>query len=172
MSCHCLLLEENLCVDKHTIYGHRRDEVNAKPEGNIRVILAAPLETASRLIAANDSGTLHIIVRNPLDGDAERGPEVLEYPTRTITVKQQVPPIPKGLSGGGGNNTPSFPVPDLPPVTVSQNTDTAPPMPMPVGAPVGRHAYAQRARGAADERRHGRARHGKNPRPRAATVEL
>ena len=112
--------------------------------GNIRVILAAPIETASRLVAANDSGTLHIVVRNPLDGDSERGPEVREYPSRTITVAQSKAPSGGtvnlgGGSGGGGNlgggNGPAFSVPELPPVTVSQDNST-PPGPMPVlGAP-------------------------------------
>ncbi len=101
--------------------------------GKIRVILAAPIETASRLVAANDSGTLHVIVRNPLDGDTERGPEVREYPSRTITIAQAKPsggggPISLGGGSGGG---PAFPVPDLPDVTVAQ-TGSAPPMPMPV----------------------------------------
>ena len=105
-----------------------------KPEGNIRVILAAPLETASRLVAANDSGVLHIVVRNPLDGDTERGPEVREYPSRTVTVAQTAPKLPSGLGnlgnlGGankGGSRAPAFDVPDLPPVTVSQTSSESP----------------------------------------------
>ena len=108
------------------------DAAAAKPAGNIRVILAAPLETASRLVAANEGGTLHVVVRNPLDGDAEGAPETREYPSHTITVRQPANggggSVPRGVSG------PSFPMPDLPPVTVSQNTGTAPPMPMPVPA--------------------------------------
>ncbi len=110
-----------------------------KPEGNIRVILAAPLETASRLVAANDSGILHVVVRNPLDGDSERAPEVREYPSRTITIKN---PNANGGAGttrnqggsGGGRSGPAFPIPDLPDVTVSQNVPAAPPMPMPIQA--------------------------------------
>ncbi len=114
-------------------------DASAKPEGNIRVILAAPLEIASRLVAANEGGTLHVVVRNPLDGDAEGSPETREYPSRTITVRQ---PTNGGGSGNnssgrgsrGGGDGPAFPVPELPPVTVSQNTSSAPPMPMPVPA--------------------------------------
>ncbi len=113
-----------------------RADAPAAPAGNIRVILAAPLEIASRLVSANEGGTLHVVVRNPLDGDAEASPETREYPSRTITVRQ-----PTG--GGGGNNSgggrssgggPAFPVPELPPVTVSQSTGSTPPMPMPVPA--------------------------------------
>ena len=121
-----------------------RADAPAKPEGNIRVILAAPLETASRLVSANEGGTLHVVVRNPLDGDAEASPETREYPSRTITVRQ-----PTGDGGdnsgggggggggggrGGGSGGPAFPVPDLPPVTVSQNAGSPSPMPMPVPA--------------------------------------
>ena len=121
---------------------------DAKPEGNIRVILAAPLETASRLVAANSSGVLHVLVRNPLDGDAERGPETQEYPSRVVTVNKpdsggsgtalELAGVSGNKSGGGSNkssggrsNGPAFPVPDLPDVTISQDS-APPPMPMPV----------------------------------------
>ena len=111
-----------------------------QPTGNIRVILAAPLETASRLVAANDSvgGVLHVVVRNPLDGDNERAPEVKEYPSRTITLAPPASNAPASLGNGGsgGSRTPAFPVPDLPDVTVSQtNPAPAPPMPVTVNAP-------------------------------------
>lgn len=117
---------------------------SGKSEGNIRVVLAAPLETASRLVTANNMGTLHVLVRNPLDSDAERAPEVQEYPSRVVNVKKSgasggasstdVQNLGGGRSsGGGGSRTPAFPVPDLPDVTVSQtNPAPAPPMPMPV----------------------------------------
>lgn len=110
-----------------------RDKPEAAPTGNIRVILAAPLETASRLVAANEGGTLHVVVRNPLDGDAEASPETREYPSRTITVKQPLPNIGGGggSSRGGGSSGPAFPVPDLPPITTTSQS-SAPPLPMPV----------------------------------------
>lgn len=116
-----------------------RADSPAAPAGNIRVILAAPLEIASRLVAANEGGTLHVVVRNPLDGDAEASPETREYPSRTITVRQPINGGGSGNNGGGrssrgGGDGPAFPVPELPPVTVSQNTSSAPPMPMPVPA--------------------------------------
>ena len=96
----------------------------------IRVLLAAPLETASRLVSANADGMLHLVVRNPLDGDAERAPETREYPGRVIIDPSLKT---KENSAPSGNIAPSpFPMPDMPPVTVSQNTDSAPPMPMPV----------------------------------------
>ena len=125
----------------------RADSAAPAAGAKIRVLLAAPLETASRLVAANEDGTLHLLVRNPLDGDAEKAPETREYPGRVIIDRSLIAKSPEvtTLSGGsesfgGGSNSkasPSFPVPDLPPVTVSQNTDSAPPMPMPVppGAP-------------------------------------
>ena len=106
-----------------------------QPEGNIRVILAAPLETASRLVAANNLGTLHVLVRNPLDGDAERGPEVKEYPSRVVTFsKPKGDGAPASVRNLGGDSGPAFPVPSLPDVTVSQS-NPAPPMPMPVDVP-------------------------------------
>ncbi len=122
--------------------GPNANSAESKPEGNIRVILAAPLETASRLVAANNTGTLHVLVRNPLDGDAERGPEVQEYPTRLVNVKKSdadatTPNALVNLGGGsgggngGGGGSPAFPTPDLPDVTVSQNS-APPPMPMPI----------------------------------------
>lgn len=115
------------------------NNTEGKPEGNVRVILAAPLEIASRLVAANDSGLLHVVLRNPLDGDAELAPETREYPSRTFTIS---PPGPKPASGGGGGGRSgngggsrdrSFAVPDLPDVTVRQ-TSTGSPMPMPIQA--------------------------------------
>ena len=151
-----------------------------KPDtgGNIRVILAAPIETASRLVAANDSGTLHVIVRNPLDGDSERGPEVREYPSRTITIaqrKQSNGPVSLG-GGSGGGSGPSFPVPNMPDVTVSQSS---PPAPMPVpnasssGADAGNGSLEPKASAEPSNARcHGRARHGKNARSRTETVRF
>ncbi|RYG73533.1 Flp pilus assembly protein CpaB [bacterium] len=51
-----------------------------------RVLLAAPPEIASRLVAANDQGTLHITIRNPNDGDQDQVPETREYPSRLYTA--------------------------------------------------------------------------------------
>ncbi len=57
------------------------------PTSKIRVLLAAPVEIATRLVAANDQGTLHVTIRNPSDGDITASPEAHEYPSRIITTK-------------------------------------------------------------------------------------
>ncbi|BCM90498.1 hypothetical protein IAD21_02351 [Abditibacteriota bacterium] len=57
------------------------------PAPKIRVLLAAPVEIATRLVAAGDQGTLHITIRNPSDGDFTASPEAREYPSRLINVK-------------------------------------------------------------------------------------
>jgi Flp pilus assembly protein CpaB len=50
-----------------------------------RILLAAPPEIASRLVAAADQGTLHVTIRNPSDGDQGAIPETREYPSRIYT---------------------------------------------------------------------------------------
>jgi len=56
-----------------------------QPVSKIRVLLAAPVDIATRLVAAQDQGTLHITIRNPVDSDQALSPEAREYPSRTIT---------------------------------------------------------------------------------------
>lgn len=58
-----------------------------QPVSRIRVILAAPVETATRLVAAQDQGTLHITIRNPADSDQTLSPEAREYPSHTVTQR-------------------------------------------------------------------------------------
>jgi Flp pilus assembly protein CpaB len=58
------------------------------PAPKIRVILAAPVDTATRLVAAGDQGTLHITIRNPIDGDQTLSPEAREYPSRVVTQRE------------------------------------------------------------------------------------
>ncbi len=68
----------------------------------IRVLLAAPVTDAMRLIAAGDQGTLNIIIRNPMDTDTVDGttvPEAREYPSRLVTA-----PEPR-TGGNSGNNS-------------------------------------------------------------------
>ncbi len=76
-----------------------------------RVFLAATPDVATRLIAANDQGTLNIIVRNPEDADASPVPEAREYPSRTFFKSEESGSSNSGGGGGGGNAV----MPDLPP---------------------------------------------------------
>jgi Flp pilus assembly protein CpaB len=55
-------------------------------ETRTRLVLAAPPETATRLVAAQDLGKLHVVIRNPLNMDAPLLPESREYPTRIVGV--------------------------------------------------------------------------------------
>jgi Flp pilus assembly protein CpaB len=100
----------------------------------IRVVLAAPAETASRLIAANDQGTLNITIRNPSDGDAGLVPETKEYPSRTFFAAAKS----SGSGTGNGNSTPSMPAPSREPMpmpTIPAPTETTLPAPIPQGTP-------------------------------------
>jgi len=87
-----------------------------------RVFLAATPDVAARLIAANDQGTLNIIIRNPEDADASPVPEAREYPSRTFFKSDDK----SGGNSGGGNAV--APIPDLPPPLPAPSTDV-PPMP-------------------------------------------
>jgi Flp pilus assembly protein CpaB len=49
-----------------------------------RVILAAPPSVAERLVAANQQGTLHVLIRNPSDRPNLPVPEAMEYPVRIV----------------------------------------------------------------------------------------
>ncbi|RYX86101.1 Flp pilus assembly protein CpaB [bacterium] len=62
------------------------------PEAKIRVLLAAPVDIATRLVAAGDQGVLHITIRNPSDGDMTASPEAREYPSRLVDAKKVADP--------------------------------------------------------------------------------
>lgn len=51
-------------------------------EKRVRIILAAAPAIAERLVAANQQGILHVIIRNPNDRPTLPVPEALEYPIR------------------------------------------------------------------------------------------
>ncbi len=101
------------------------------PIPKIRVILAAPVETATRLVAAGDQGTLHITIRNPSDSDQTLSPEAREYPSRVVTARDakttsQQPGRATGdgsKSSGGGRRIRS----DAPPLPALM-----PPSPLPL----------------------------------------
>ncbi len=117
----------------------------------IRVLLAAPVEVATRLVAAGDSGTLHITIRNPMDGDQTASPEAHEYPSRIImgaATNDKGTGKPSSASGAdkparsgrrireplmpdaGMGSFPTASAPPQPPVTIP-----APPLPAPAGPP-------------------------------------
>lgn len=98
----------------------------ATPGTRTRVLLAAPADIAERLIAANDQGTLHITIRNPMDGDAGAVPEAREYPSRVYTA----PAPPSASSGGGGRRT-REPEMGPPPTFTGPGPATIPTLPPP-----------------------------------------
>jgi len=53
-----------------------------------RVILAATPQQAQRITAANEAGTLTLVIRNPGDTAVLPTGEALEYPVRLVTTKQ------------------------------------------------------------------------------------
>jgi Flp pilus assembly protein CpaB len=108
----------------------------AGAETKIRVLLAATPDIATRLIAANDMGTLNVVIRNPDDADANPVPEMREYPSRTFISKES-----SGGSGGGGGGgnveslrvIPTLPPPISPePVVEPKSPDTMPDVSAPV----------------------------------------
>lgn len=111
-----------------------------------RVLLAAPVDIATRLVAAGDQGVLHITIRNPMDGDQTASPEAREYPSRLVTqkevnasAKQLGKSMAQGVREGLGNTR--FPEPvmptmgSMPPVAVA----TLPPPSMTAIEPPGRN---------------------------------
>ena len=111
---------------------------DAAAGGKTRVFLAAPLEIASRLVTANDGGILHVVIRNPQDGDNALAPETREYPSRLITLAKPKENNGGGGGGGGfsGGGEPAMPMPlpALPDVTVTNSSPAPPPVPMPIQA--------------------------------------
>lgn len=109
--------------------------------GKTRVLLAAPLETSAKLVAANDSGKLNIVIRNPLDADAQVAREAQEYPSRVVNVPRSSGGADAGPGTGGANNgsgggapRPSdMSLPPLPDVTVAGSSGNTPsPVPVPI----------------------------------------
>lgn len=79
-----------------------------------RVILAATPQQAQRITAANEAGTLNLIIRNPGDTAVLPTGEALEYPVRLITSKQaaaasSAPAAP--ANNRGNQRAPYFPQP-------------------------------------------------------------
>jgi Flp pilus assembly protein CpaB len=72
-------------------------------DDRIRVLLAAPLDIATRMVAAEEEGKLHIVIRNPSGADQQPVPEVREYPSRVVAVPQPRQPS-GGNSSGAGNS--------------------------------------------------------------------
>ena len=85
--------------------------------GKTRVVLAAPVDVATRLVAAGDQGALHITIRNPADSDNTASPEAREYPSRLVTHKEvtaQAHDI--GVSMAKGMKEGLGPIPTMPPM--------------------------------------------------------
>ena len=78
------------------------------PVSSARVLLAAPIEVAARLVAAEQDGKLHIVIRNPSTTEQFPVPEAREYPSRV--VQNPMPPTPKtggNPNSGSSNNAPT-----------------------------------------------------------------
>lgn len=59
-----------------------------------RVIVAATPQQAQRIAAANEAGTLHVIIRNPGDSAVLPTGEALEYPVQLVSTETQAAPAP------------------------------------------------------------------------------
>lgn len=94
-----------------------------------RVIVAASPEQAQRIAAANESGTLHVVIRNPGDSAVMPTGESLEYPVNLVSVKSAPATAPAPAPAPAprantGNPAPYFPPPSppLPPATTMTPT--------------------------------------------------
>lgn len=97
--------------------------------GKIRVLLAAPVDVATRLVAANDQGTLHLTIRNPADSDSSASPEAREYPSRLVTQKEvsaQARDIGRNVAKGMQDTL--GPIPKMPPMGTGMMPTPAPPV--------------------------------------------
>lgn len=65
-------------------------------DASMRVLLAAPIEVATRLVAAEQDGKLHVVIRNPSTTEQFPVPEAQEYPSRVVQN-----PMPQQAGGGG-----------------------------------------------------------------------
>ena len=82
----------------------------------IRVVLATTPTVAARLVAAQDSGSLHLTIRNPNSREQQPVSDQRQSPGRVINIpKRQVNTGGSGNRGGGNN----FPVPMIPPPAVN-----------------------------------------------------
>lgn len=111
----------------------------AKPDSgapqSVRVLLAAPVEIATRLVAAGDQGVLHVTIRNPSDGDNTASPEAREYPSRLVTQKE-VTAAAKDIGKAYGDGLKSSLGPPMPmPLVPVPTLAPALPMPMPSTVP-------------------------------------
>jgi Flp pilus assembly protein CpaB len=87
-----------------------------------RVILAATPEQAQRITAANEAGTLNLIIRNPGDTAVMPTGESLEYPVRLVSTKAAASSAPAAPARNRNiQPQPYFPQPSpqpsLPPAT-------------------------------------------------------
>ena len=67
-------------------------------DSSMRVLLAAPIEVAAHLVAAEQDGKLHVVIRNPSTTEQFPVPEAQEYPSRVVKN-----PMPQQQGGGETN---------------------------------------------------------------------
>jgi Flp pilus assembly protein CpaB len=65
------------------------------PAPKLRVVIAAPPDEAERIAAAQESGSIHLTLRDPSSREEYQIPEANEYPVKFV-------PRPAGGEGGGG----------------------------------------------------------------------
>jgi pilus assembly protein CpaB len=84
-----------------------------------RVVLAATPEQAQRITAANESGTLHITIRNPGDSVVLPTGESLEYPVHLIRTDKATASAPAPAPSGSNRSIPTPPPYALPQPSLS-----------------------------------------------------
>ena len=82
----------------------------------VRVILATTPAGASRLVAAQDSGTLHLTIRNPNSREQQPVSDQREAPGRVVNVPKKVAKAPRAEAPAMNN---AQPIPYIPPVPVA-----------------------------------------------------
>jgi Flp pilus assembly protein CpaB len=97
-----------------------------------RILLAAPADVAARLVSANDQGTLHLTIRNPVDGDAGLVAETREYPSRIYTAPDTTA---RTTPSAPSANTPVLPRVQREPIFVPREPMGPAPAPIPTVVP-------------------------------------
>jgi Flp pilus assembly protein CpaB len=124
---------------------------NPNQEPRTRVVLAAPIEVAARLVAAQEEGKLHVVLRNPASNEQFPVPEAREYPSRIVQMPSAAGPGARNAPNATGNTfrgmgqaaeRPSRrrstddmmggPSPSIPAPNVNQSVNV-PPAPVPFG---------------------------------------
>lgn len=104
----------------------------------VRVILATTPAGASRLVAAQDSGTLHLTIRNPNSREQQPVSDQREAPGRVVNVPKKVAKAPRAEAPAMNNAQPIpyIPVAPLNPLPSGNSGASNPLPPLPSGSEV------------------------------------